>query len=252
MSGDLFSLAPLSKESKLPLYHQLADQLREAVRRGAFGVDEPIPRELDIARSLRVSRSVVRQAILQLVQEGYLRRVPGRGTFAQNSPLEYDLLGFYNFKKEVERQNQTLTIRLVAFEMLPVDPLNEALFGVGPGDQICGIWRTLLVGGNPVLLERTTVPASRVPGLAEGDVREGGFFDLFTGYGMQLARARRYMEPRLADAFESQELELRPGTPVLVVDRYTYGPGEGPVLVRCVWTVRGDRCRHYINTETSI
>ncbi|OPZ46369.1 MAG: UTRA domain protein [Firmicutes bacterium ADurb.BinA052] len=83
-------------------------------------------------------------------------------------------------------------------------------------------------------------------------MREGGFFDLFTGYGMQLARARRYMEPRLADAFESQELELRPGTPVLVVDRYTYGPGEGPVLVRCVWTVRGDRCRHYINTETSI
>lgn len=64
MSGDLFSLAPLSKESKLPLYHQLADQLREAVRRGAFGVHEPIPRELDIARSLRVSRSVVRQAIL--------------------------------------------------------------------------------------------------------------------------------------------------------------------------------------------
>lgn len=252
MSGDLFSLAPLSKESRLPLHHQLADQLREAVRQGVFAADEPIPRELDIAKSLGVSRGVVRQAILQLVQEGYLRRMPGRGTFAQNAPLEYDLLGFYNFKKEVERQNHTLGVRLVAFETLPVDPLNEALFGVERGDKIVGIWRTLLVGGNPVLVERTTVPASRVPGLKEEDVREGGFLDLLTRHGLQLARARRYMEPRLADAFESQELEVRPGTPVLVVDRYTYGPGEGPVLVRCVWTVRGDRCRHYINTETSI
>ncbi|HAI87916.1 MAG TPA: hypothetical protein DCL63_13100, partial [Firmicutes bacterium] len=161
--GDLFSLAPLSKESRLPLHHQLADQLREAVRQGVFAADEPIPRELDIAKSLGVSRGVVRQAILQLVQEGYLRRIPGRGTFAQNAPLEYDLLGFYNFKKEVERQNHTLGVRLVAFETLPLDPLNEALFGVERDDKIVGIWRTLLVGGNPVLVERTTVPASRVP-----------------------------------------------------------------------------------------
>lgn len=252
MRDDALSLTPLSKESRIPLYHQLADQLREAVRRQAFGADEAMPREVDIAKSLGVSRSVVRQAILQLVQEGYLRRVPGQGTFAQSPPLEYDLLGFYNFKKEVERQNQTLTIRLVAFEVLPVDPLNEALFGARPDDKILGIWRTLLVGGNPVLLERTTVPASRVPDLKEEDVREGGFFDLFTSYGLRLVRARRYLEPRLADAFESHELRLRPGMPVLVIDRYTYGPGEGPVLVRCVWTVRGDRCRHYINIDSSI
>ncbi len=252
MERGSFSPTPLSSESKLPLYHQLADQLREAVRQGAIPPDEPIPREVDLSELLGVSRGVVRQAILQLVQEGYLRRVPGKGTFAQPPPIEYDLLGFYNFKKEVERQNQSLGIRLVAFESMPVDPVNGALFGVGPDDRIVGIWRTLLVGGNPVLLERTTVPASRVPGLTEEDVRDGGFLDLFTSYGLQLVRARRYLEARAVDAFESQELGLKANAPVLVIDRYTYGPGDGPVLVRCVWTVRGDRCRHFINVDASI
>ena len=204
MDVDSLFLTPLSSESKLPLYHQLADQLREAVRQGAIPPDKPIPREIDLAAALGVSRSVVRQAILQLVQEGYLRRIPGKGTFAQPPPIEYDLLGFYNFKKEVERQNQALGIRLVAFETMPVDPVNGALFGVGPDDRIVGIWRTLLVGGNPVLLERTTVPRSRVPGLTEDDVREGGFFDIFTSYGLRLVRARRYLEARVVDALKAR------------------------------------------------
>ena len=109
------------------------------------------------------------------------------------------------------------------------------------------------MGGNPVLLERTTVPRSRVPGLTEDDVREGGFFDIFTSYGLRLVRARRYLEARVVDAFESQELGLKPGAPVLVIDRYTYGEEkDGPVLVRCVWAVRGDRCRHFINIDAGI
>lgn len=249
MSQTAFRFAPLTQDSPLPLYHQLKDQLREAIRVGAFEQDEPLPKELDIAQHLGVSRSVVRQAILQLVSEGILKRVPGKGTFVDAPTIEYDLLGFYNFKREVERQGQDLTIRLLAFERLPMDPLNSSLFGVGMNDQLIAIWRTLLVNRSPVLLERTTLPASVVPGISENDVREGGFFSLLTGFGLPLTRAKKYVEPRLADPFESSELGLRPGMPVLVIDRYTYGPGDGPVLARCVWTVRGDRCRHYINID---
>jgi len=118
-------------------------------------------------------------------------------------------------------------------------------------DRLVSIWRTLLVGGSPILLERTTLPESLVPGLAVDDVREGAFLPVLSGLGLNLARARRYIEPRLADPFESSELGLRPGMPVLVIDRYTYGPNGGNVLVRCVWTVRGDRCRHYININNN-
>lgn len=251
MSETAFRLAPLLADSQVPFYHQLAEQLREAIRRGALKHDSPIPKELDIAETLGVSRATVRQAILQLVQEGFLRRHPGKGTFVTAPPIEYDLLGFYNFKAEVERQQRELSIRLLSFETLPMDVLNASLFGVSMEERLVSIWRTLLVGGSPVLLERTTLPESRVPGLTREQVRTGAFKDLLTGYGLTLTRAKKYLEPRLADAFESHELGLRPGMPVLMVDRLTYGPEpSGPVLVRCVWTVRGDRCRHYISLDS--
>lgn len=249
MSDLPFRLAPLSSESPLPLYHQLKEQLREAIRHHAFGPDQALPKELDLAEQLGVSRSVVRQAILQLVSEGFLRRVPGKGTFVASQSIEYDLLGFYNFKREVERQGQHLSIRLLAFEKLPMDPVNSSLFGVSMDTQLFGIWRTLLVAGAPVLLERTTLPASLAPNLRADDVRDGAFLHLLTGLGLEPSRAKKYVEPRLADPFESHELGLRPGMPVLVIDRYTYGPGDGPVIARCVWTVRGDRCRHFINLD---
>ena len=249
MSQRHFQLTPLSKDSTLPLYHQLQDQLREAIRAAVFGCDDALPKELDIAEQLGISRSVVRQAILQLVSEGFLKRVPGKGTFVAAPAIEYDLLGFYNFKREVERQGQDLTIRLVAFERLPIDPINSRLFGVGMDDHLVSIWRTLLVGGSPSLLERTTLPESRVPGITADHVREGAFLSVLSGFGLNLVRARKYVEPRLADPFESSELGLRTGMPVLVIDRYTYGPDDVKVLARCVWTVRGDRCRHYINVD---
>lgn len=92
MDVDSLFHSPLSSESKLPLYHQLADQLREAVRQGAIPPDEPIPREVDLSESLGVSRGVVRQAILQLVQEGYLRRIPGRERSPSLLPLSTTFL----------------------------------------------------------------------------------------------------------------------------------------------------------------
>ena len=144
MDVDSLFLTPLSSESKLPLYHQLADQLREAVRQGAIPPDKPIPREIDLAAALGVSRSVVRQAILQLVQEGYLRRIPG--TFAQPLPSRRPSW-LLQLQEGSGAQNQALGIRLVAFETMPVDPVNGPRRW--PDDRIVGIWRTLLWAATP-------------------------------------------------------------------------------------------------------
>lgn len=245
-----FKFAPLIRDSSVPFYRQLVDQIREAVRDKSFDPKDPLPKEVDIAEYHGISRSVVRQAILQLVAEGLLTRISGKGTFLASPIVEYDILGFYNFKKEVERQNQELSIRLVSFEKLPMDPINSGLFQAGPDDHIIEIWRTLSVNKMPVILERTTILESLVPGITANDVKDIPYLSLFQKYGITLTKAKKYIEPRLSDPFSSQELELNIGMPVLNIDRYTYGADEKSVVARCVWTIRGDRCRHYISLES--
>src|SRR5699024_6827162 len=93
-----FSDIYLNKDSDQPLYSQLVSQIREGIRMKMFNTEEPLPKEVDIADALGISRGVVRQAILQLVSEGLLYRVSGKGTFLATPSIKYDLLGFYNFK----------------------------------------------------------------------------------------------------------------------------------------------------------
>jgi len=244
-----FKFSALKHDSDIPLYKQLTDQIRNAIKMNLFESDEPLPKEMDISKSLNISRSVVRQAILQLVNEGILYRVPGKGTFISNPSFEYDLLGFYNFRDEINRQGLELSIRFESFAKIPIDIFNASMFRVREDDHLLEIYRTLLVNESPVILEKTTIPDSFVPNLQENDVKEGPFMKVFQRHNLALHKAKKYIEPQVADPFISEKLGINLGMPVLEIDRYTYGP-ENNLIARCEWTVRGDQCRHFINLDT--
>ena len=76
--------APESKTSagnlrieKLPAYIQVADQIRRAIQLGQYVSGERLPPEVDLAQQIGVSRTTLREAICQLVGEGYLKSQPG-------------------------------------------------------------------------------------------------------------------------------------------------------------------------------
>jgi DNA-binding LacI/PurR family transcriptional regulator/DNA-binding transcriptional regulator YhcF (GntR family) len=71
----------LDKGSKDPLYLQVKAGLLAQINAGVFSPDKPIPTERELADSVGLSRLTVRRSIVELAQQGLLRRIPGRGTF---------------------------------------------------------------------------------------------------------------------------------------------------------------------------
>jgi DNA-binding GntR family transcriptional regulator len=65
-----------------PAYRELADQLRTAIRERTPPNGGRLPTEFELAARHGVSRQTVRRAYQDLVNEGMVQRVPGRGTFA--------------------------------------------------------------------------------------------------------------------------------------------------------------------------
>jgi GntR family transcriptional regulator len=63
-------------------YAMLARTLRGAILAGRYADGTRLPTEAELAAEYRVSRQTVRRAFHDLVAEGMVRRVPGRGTFA--------------------------------------------------------------------------------------------------------------------------------------------------------------------------
>ncbi|RRD05488.1 GntR family transcriptional regulator [Arachnia propionica] len=79
----------LSNTSGIPIYAQIQDQIKAAILRGDVAEGEALPSIRALARDLRVSVITTTRAYADLVAEGFLANVPGKGYYVQprNSEL---------------------------------------------------------------------------------------------------------------------------------------------------------------------
>jgi len=74
----------LNKQSHMPLYAQLKDELADRIKRGTMSVGSQIQTEPELMKQYGVGRATVREAVALLVSEGYLVKRQGIGTFVCN------------------------------------------------------------------------------------------------------------------------------------------------------------------------
>jgi ABC-type glycerol-3-phosphate transport system substrate-binding protein len=75
----------IDKNSKVPLYVQVKDYLLELIEKELRGKASKLPPEIEISRTFGISRATVRTAIMDLVKDGLIERVPGKGTFIKEN-----------------------------------------------------------------------------------------------------------------------------------------------------------------------
>src|SRR5215470_6377933 len=87
----------ISRGSPVPLHHQLRHGLQGQIERGTLRPGQQIPHERQYAEHLGISLAPVRQALLDLVRQGYLLRVRGKGTFVRDDKVveKISLLGSF-------------------------------------------------------------------------------------------------------------------------------------------------------------
>jgi DNA-binding LacI/PurR family transcriptional regulator len=98
----------IDKNASSPFFEQVKDLLRTQIVSGRFKADGMIPDERSLAAELRISRMTVRRAIVELTQEGLLKRVRGKGTYVRGA-----------FAPQRTRQNTSVAL-IAPFEwMMP-------------------------------------------------------------------------------------------------------------------------------------
>lgn len=74
----------------LPIYQQIADQIKGAILRGELAADQPLPSIRLLAKELAISVITTKRAYEELEKEGLIYTLPGKGSFVA-SQSEYEL-----------------------------------------------------------------------------------------------------------------------------------------------------------------
>jgi GntR family transcriptional regulator len=72
-----------------PAYQTVREELRDEIAAGRYRDGVRLPTESELVARYGVSRQTVRRAFVDLVAEGVVYRVPGRGTYANESGRRY-------------------------------------------------------------------------------------------------------------------------------------------------------------------
>lgn len=206
-------------------YAAIIAQIEQAIADGELAAGDRLPAERALAEAHGVSRMTVRHALQSLEARGLLRRAIGRngGSFVAQPKLERDLGTFSGLSEQLARQGVTAGARV--------------LWAREDGTDVV-IERVRFADGEPFALERSTFPL-RFRWLLDGDLT-GSLYDLLGDDAP--VRAVERIEPIAADGDDAAALGVRPGAPLLLVDRVAYDEA-GDVVETARDVFRGDRTR---------
>ena len=161
-----FKKKTLNRDIPIPLYYQLKEILLESIKHAEKGAS--FPTELELCEQFDVSRPTVRQAIIELVTEGYLRRIKGRGTFIAEPKIQQDfLIALKSFSEEMLEKGLTPTTQVLDLKSRACDEgVSEAL-DIPIGSEVVQLERLRFTNNRPVVLVVTFLPAARLPNILD-------------------------------------------------------------------------------------
>ena len=231
----------LDRQSVVPLYFQIQQQLLQHIRLGRLKPGRPLPSEEVIARRLRVSRMTARQALKSLCSQGVAYSQRGKGTFVAETKLEKNFRQVLSFSEEMEARGTRPRSKVTSFEVVSAGGAAAEALHVSLGEKLIQLRRVRMADSLPMGVECTCLPLRLCPDLLEKfDPDTSLYRTLAEVYEIHIVQADEVVEAGLASAEEARLLRISKGSPVFQFTRTAYiESGQAVEYVKS--TFRGDR-----------
>lgn len=249
MTATALAAIDLDRHSPVPLYFQLAATIRAQIQAGTLVAGQQLPAERDLAREAGISRMTARQALAELAHAGDIVVRHGIGTFVAAPKLTHDAVHLLGFTEEMEGIGGDVASRVLECEViLPPPDVREAL-RLGTDDLVIRIVRLRSTGSAPLLLETSSIPYARCPGLEQEDLERQSLYGILEQrYGLHLHDARQTIEATAANAYESDLLNVDEGAPMLLL-RGVASTADGEPIEWFKAIYRADRVRIAVESQ---
>jgi len=217
----------LDRDSPVPLYYQIAQDLQRQIEGHVFVPGDALPTEEDLQHIYAVSRATVRQAIRQLAVAGLVRLARPHGTFVTEPKLIEPLPALISFSDEVRRAGLAPSARVLTVSMeAPPENVRRRL-DLSDGDDVLKVTRLRLADRQPIAV--LTSWLDRSMGLGPDDDFSGSLYHLLATRGAPPHRAEQILDAANASPTVAALLEVPRRAALLVVTRVTYNRADHPI-----------------------
>jgi GntR family transcriptional regulator len=224
-------IQPLVHPSFQPLYQQIKSLLTQSLISGEWTPGEAIPSEMELAARFGVSQGTVRKAIDELAAENIVVRRQGKGTYVATHSEDMVKLRFLRLVAS-DGSRELLDNKLLSCERTKATANIARILQIKAGSAVIDIKRLLLFSNKPVILDRIILPSASFKGVTAERIEEfnGSMYRLYeTQLGIRMVRAEEKLTAIGADAETAVLLGLKPGTPLLSIERTSYTYGDKPM-----------------------
>ncbi|WP_026394041.1 GntR family transcriptional regulator [Acetobacterium malicum] len=233
----------IRRKNPKPLYVQLEELIRNKIEGGQWKPHTAIPSESELNKMFGVSRMTIRSACSQLVRDGLLYRVPGKGTFVADAKIETESLAYMGFREQLERMGYEISTAVLGIETVAAEGRISRRLTCPEGTPIIQIRRLRFLKGQPLSLHYSYIPVALCANL-DNDIleREQLCVLLEQQRGLKPLRVIETLESATATEMESTLFEVEPGYPLLVLEDVLYDQQDTPYEYSKV-VFRGDKIK---------
>ena len=214
-------------------YRTLAAQIRNAIRNGEYADGRQLPTEEKLAASYSVSRQTVRRAMQDLVSEGIIYRVAGRGTYPVAEEDRY--VNHFGSVEELMALSLDTECQVVSPLQRKVDVETASRLRL-PADEIFAVALVRLHADIPFCYTSVSLPPRIGQLLADVDELSSPRRSRVTVIGLidsrmngSITAAEQSISAAGAPPVAARHLGREPGEPLLRIDRLYFDDSDDPV-----------------------
>lgn len=217
------------------------DVVRDALRERIAATCAPgdrMPPEAELAREYAVSRLTLREAVRGLVEEGYLTRRQGDGTFVTQRPrLRNNLDVNFGVTQLVESMGMTPGSVPIDVREQPAGEEEAEALGLPSGTTVVRVERVRTADGTPLVYSVEFLPAGLMPAPFSVDRFQGSLYAELRAAGVVIHHAVSHLAAVAAGRGQARHLDVKPGAPLLQLTQVDYTEADQPCLYTREWYV---------------
>ncbi len=243
----LFDGKTLNKAVPIPLYFQLKELILSEIKNGNYKDEDMIPTENEISDMFQISRTTVRQAVTELVQEGWLYRIKSKGTFVTHPKINQDFLKkLESFQDQMRRLGMEPRTELLKLETVKADAQVAKALQIAEGEDVIYLYRRRFGNDEPLVTIQTYLPAKRCSFVMKHDLEKEALYEILAkNDGTKIYRISRTIEAVEANAEDERLIGISVGKPIQYFVSIGYSTA-GVALEYSLARYRGDRNRFEI------